>query len=145
MNMTCCFFGHRDTPLSVQDELKPLLKELVEKEGYSRFLVGNEGGVDQVVAKTLCKLKEEYPQIRCYTVLAYINRSYDNALLLETIYPEGLEFTPPRFCIDRRNRWMLKEADAVVGYVCHSIGGAARFFSLAQKQGKKCFNLSKQN
>lgn len=144
--MTCCFFGHRDTPLSVQDELKPLLKELIEKEGVDRFLVGNEGGFDQLVAKTLRKLKEEYPQIRCYIVLAYINRSYDNnALLLETIYPEGLEFTSPRFCIDRRNRWMLKEADTVVGYVCHSIGGAARFFSLAQKQGKRCFNLGKQN
>lgn len=141
--MTCCFFGHRDTPSFIQAELKELLKELIEKEGVDRFLVGNEGGFDQTVAKMLCNLKKEYPQIRCYTVLAYINRSNNNESLLETIYPEGLEFTPPRFCIDRRNRWMLKESGAVVGYVCHSIGGAARFFSLAQKQGKKCFNLGK--
>lgn len=143
--MTCCFFGHRDTPSSVQNQLKQLLKELIEKEGFDRFLVGNEGGFDQAVAKTLLQLKKEHPQIRCYTVLAYLNRGDDRAFFLETIYPEGLELTPPRFCIDRRNRWMLKESDAVVGYIRYSIGGAARFFSLAQKQGKQCFNLGKQD
>lgn len=140
--MTCCFFGHRDTPSHIADRLRILLPQLVTKKQMTRFLVGNEGAFDRMVAAALAELKKEHPEIRCYIVLAYIPQKQSEPLPLETIYPEGLERVPRRYAIDRRNRWMLKQSEMVVGYVCTSIGGAARYFEIAKKNGKELIRLA---
>ena len=62
----------------------------------------------------------------------------------DTIFPEGLEFAPPRFAISRRNEWMLKQADFVVTYITHSWGGAAQFAEKAQRQGKNLIHLAEK-
>ena len=140
--MTCCFFGHRDTPSYIAKKLSPLLRHLVEEMKVTRFLVGNEGAFDRMVATALAELKKEHPEIRCYIVLAYMPQKQREPLPIETIYPEGLETVPRRFAIDRRNRWMLKQSDTVVGYVCTSFGGASRYFEMAQKAQKVIFRLA---
>lgn len=53
-----------------------------------------------------------------------------------TVLPPDFEKTPPRFAIDRRNHYMLKQADFVVTYVTHSFGGAAKFAQMATRQKK---------
>ena len=58
------------------------------------------------------------------------------------MFPEGLEFAPPRFAISRRNEWMLKRADYVVTYVTHGWGGAAQFAEKAKRQGKAVIDLA---
>lgn len=70
--MTCCFFGHRDTPCEVKNRLSNILKELVENYAVECFLVGNEGSFDRMVSSALGELKKCYPNIKCYTVLAYL-------------------------------------------------------------------------
>ena len=59
-----------------------------------------------------------------------------------TMFPEGLEFAPPRFAISWRNEWMLKRADYVVTYVTHGWGGAAQFAEKAKSQGKTVIGLA---
>ena len=60
----------------------------------------------------------------------------------ETVFPAGLENVPPRFAIDRRNHWMLRQAEVVVVYVAHTFGGAAKFAAKAERQGKTVINLA---
>ena len=140
--MTCYFFGHRDTPSHIANQLAPLLRRLVEKMGVDRFLVGNEGAFDRMVAQSLAEFKKEHPTVRCYIVLAYMPQKQGEPFPLETLYPEGLECVPKRFAIDRRNKWMLKQSDVTVGYVHHSIGNSFRYLEMAEKNGKTVVRLA---
>ena len=61
----------------------------------------------------------------------------------ETLLPDGIEVGPARFAIDRRNKWMIEQADYVITYVTHSWGGAAKFKELAEKKGKTVINIER--
>ena len=118
--------------------LKERLRALINEADASYFLVGNNGSFDRLALRALRELEEEYPHISFCVVLAYLPKeSIENS-----IYPEGLENVPQRFCIDRRNRWMLERADYVIGFITRSIGGAAKFSELAVKQKKTVINIA---
>ena len=57
------------------------------------------------------------------------------------IYPP-LENVPPRFCISRRNEWMVDEANLVIAFVKYSWGGAAKTLEYAKRKKVKSFNLA---
>ncbi len=137
--MTCTFFGHKDTPWSVEPVLKEILTDLIKKQGVKNFLVGHHGNFDKMVLKTLKELKKEYAQIKIEVVLAYLTDSEVDCL---TIYPEGLESVPKRYAISARNEWMTEKSQIVVTYVNRVFGGAAQFKELAKKKGKKIIELS---
>lgn len=139
--MTITFFGHRDAPDAVEQRLERVLIEWIERRGARLFYVGNQGAFDAMAAKVLHRLGNRYPEIRCFTVLAYLPHS-DEEYVLETVFPEGLETAPRRYAIDRRNRWMVNQADAVIVYVKHSAGGAASFRDLALRKQKTVINLA---
>lgn len=61
----------------------------------------------------------------------------------ETLLPDGIEVGPARFAIDRRNKWMVEQADYAITYVTHSWGGAAKFKELAEKKGKTVINIER--
>ena len=143
--MVCAFFGHRDAPQEISGKLKKVLSELIENEQADTFYVGSQGDFDFIVRRTLEELKIIYPHIECIVALAYMPDEKtvcvgDN--FPDTVYPEGLEYTPRRFAIDKRNRWMIKQADTVIAYVKYSFGGAARYKELAERQGKRIINIA---
>ncbi|MBQ7133167.1 MAG: hypothetical protein IJO20_01580 [Ruminococcus sp.] len=139
--MTCTFFGHRDCPYDVGEDLRNAIIDLIENKGVDCFLVGNNGNFDSLVLSTLRKSKSEFPHIDYCVVLAYLfsNSRFD----YPTLYPEGIESIPRKYAISYRNDYMLKQSDFVVAYITHNSGGAYRFFSLAKNQGKTCINLYK--
>ena len=142
--MTVTFFGHSDTPLSVENSLHLLLIDLIENHNTVNFYVGNNGNFDLMVRKQLKELSK-ISDIRYSVVLAYYpNKTDTQNEEMNTIYPEGLETVPKRFAISWRNKWMIKQSDTVVTYVKHNFGGAAQFNELAQKQGKQVINLGEQ-
>ena len=143
--MTVTFFGHRDTPEEIEEKLLSVLTDLIETKNADRFLIGNHGKFDHIAKRALKKLKKQYPHISCYTVLAYLPEKAPYATPdeeIDTLYPEGLETTPRRFAICKRNEWMVNEADIAVTYVKYSYGGAARSKELAQKKKKRIFELA---
>jgi len=143
--MICTFFGHRDTPVEINDVLQKVLLFLIEKKGVDHFLVGHNGTFDVMVQKALQNLKNIHPYIRYEVVLAYLPTEKNTDGLLgyaNTIYPDGIENIPPRFAISARNRWMVEKAQFVVTYTVYSAGGAAQFSSLAKKKGKTVINLA---
>lgn len=142
--MTCTFFGHRDAP----DTIKPILREkiidLIENRGVELFYVGNQGAFDRTAIGVLRGLKEEYPQIKYYVVLAYVPHNKERLGLKDgdsTIYPECLDKTPPKYAIIKRNNWMLEKSDYAITYVTHITNGAYEFKHLAEKMGKAVINL----
>ena len=143
--MTCTFFGHRDTPSEIAPLLRQTLIDLIERRDATKFYVGNHGGFDSIVKTTLHELKQVYPHIECAVVLAYLPHKADLSTTADdclTIYPEGLECSPPKFAIDKRNRWMLAQAECVVTYVRTTFGGAAKFKALAERKHKTVIELA---
>ena len=142
--MTCTFFGHRNAPREVENKIKKVLDTLIKNQCVSRFYVGDNGSFDYMVYRALGVLKQEYPHISFAKVLAYLptdKEEYSTTDYSNTVFPEGLESVPPRFAIDKRNRWMIEQSDFVVVYVKYSTGGAAKFAELAKRRGKTVINL----
>ena len=138
----CTFFGHASTPESVRPLLHSILTDLIENQSVDTFYVENNGNFDYMVEKELKSLTEIYPHIKFSVVLAYIpGKRYDYMDFSDTMYPDGLEKTPLRFAIDKRNRMMIEWSDIVVTYVCYSSGGAAKFKEIAERRGKQVINL----
>lgn len=139
----CTFFGHRDAPNTIEPILRSALVRLIENEGVENFYVGNEGRFDRLVINVLKKLREAYPHIKCTVVLAYMpQKKATEKEELPTILADGCELAPPKFAIDRRNRWMLQKSAYVVTYVTHITGGAAKFKNMAVRTGKTVIELS---
>lgn len=139
----CTFFGHS----VCSDDIKPVLRgkiaELIEKHSVNMFYVGNHGDFDRIVLSVLRELKKEYTDIDYAVVLAYLpeKRVFPDMDFSETVFPEGMENTPKKFAISRRNKWMINNSDYVITYITHSWGGAAQFAKLAVKHGKRVINI----
>ena len=143
--MVCCFFGHHDAPAAVKGDLLECIKTLVENEGADNSLVGNHGSFDSMVLSALREAKAAYPHITYSVVLAYMpaeKQEYTYIDPMETLYPEGIEIVPKRFAISWRNDWMLKQADTVICYVRHSLGGSGKFVEKAIRQKRRVINLA---
>lgn len=142
--MVCCFFGHRDAPDTIRGELENAIRQLLSECPDAEFLVGNQGHFDGIVLSALRKCREEFPSMTYHVVLAYMpgaKEEYPQYHEGETLYPEGLEHSPRRFAIARRNDWMLKESNIVVAYVRFYGGGAGQFVRKAERQKKRIINL----
>ena len=142
--MTCCFFGHKDTPSTIAPELERVLADLIVNHGVVSFLMGHQGAFDYMALGAVRRLKEQYPYITYNVVLAYMpgqKEEWSAYAPEKTMYPEGLEEVHPRYAISWRNKWMLNESEYVVAYVKHSWGGAAKYFEMAEKKGKNVINL----
>lgn len=142
---SCTFFGHRILNKDIKDLLTRQIDNLIAEYGVNVFYVGNNGQFDYLVAEVLRKLKSRNPQISYSIVLAYLperEKEHNQLSYTETIYPEGLEYTPPRFAISKRNQWMVMQSDYVIAYVEHSFGGAAQFTEYARKKHRMVINLA---
>lgn len=142
---SCTFFGHQIINKDIKELLMCQIENLITEYGVNVFYVGNNGQFDDLVAEVLRKLKSRNPQISYSIVLAYLpekKQKYNQLSYTETIYPEGLEYTPPRFAISKRNQWMVQQSDYVIAYVEHSFGGAAQFTEYARKKHKTVINLA---
>ena len=129
---SCTFFGHRILNKDIKDLLTRQIDNLIAEYGVNIFYVGNNGQLHN-------------PQISYSIVLAYLpekKQEYNPLSDIEKIYPEGLEYTPPRFAISKRNQWMVMQSDYVIAYVEHSFGGAAQFTEYARKKHRMVINLA---
>ena len=138
----CTFFGHRDSPHSIEPKLREVLVDLITNHDVDTFYVGNHGQFDALVRHSLRELKKEYPKITYAVVLAYMPgklKEYED--YSDTMLPEGIETVHPRYAISWRNNWMLKQSNYVVTYVTHSWGGAAKFAKKAITLKKNVLSL----
>lgn len=137
--MVCTFFGHANAPKEIEPIIKSTLIDLIENKDVTTFYVGNHGNFDNMVVKVLQELSETY-SIKYYVVLAYMpkkNAIYDN----QTLLPEEIELVHPKYAISWRNKWMIDKSDYVVAYIRRNLGGAYKFYKLANKKRKIVINI----
>ena len=142
MENSCCFFGHRDAMDSIRSKLKEEIIRLIEEHGVNDYYVGNQGGFDSLVLSVMKELTVSYPQIRYSVVLAYLPDEKRTIPETNTIYPEELERVPKRFCIARRNDWLIEHSRYVICYVAHITGGAAQFMEKARRKNRTVINIA---
>ena len=142
MEKSCCFFGHRDTPENIKPKLTEAITKLTDEIGVAHFYVGNQGGFDSLVLSVLKELAISNPKLRYSIVLAYLPTDHSAVCDENTLYPEGMENVPKRYCIARRNDWMIEHSKYVICYVKHITGGATQFMKKAQRKNRIVINLA---
>lgn len=140
-------FGHHDCRDTIRPVIMEQIKDIICRDPECEFLVGHQGRFDELTTSVLKELSREYPDLNYSVVLAY--HPSEVKLVVEvppehTIYPEGLEKAPRRYAISKRNDWMLKEADAVICYITHWYGGAAKFVEKAGKMEILVVNMAEE-
>ena len=152
---TCAFTGHRPKGLgypesdgrctALKEKLRSLIIRMIEEEGVTHFISGMAQGVDMYAAEIVLELKKTYPDITlesaipCETQAAKWNaamreRYYgiaaqcDKETLLQTHY------TPD--CMDKRNRYMVDQADVLTVVWDGSPSGTGKTVRYAHQQGK---------
>ena len=141
--MTVTFFGHRNTPSDIGEPAEKLLMQLIEEDGADDFLVGSKGNFDRMIYAKLKKLQKKYPQIKVKIVLAHMpGTARERENFSDTVLPEEIAVSHPRYAINKRNEWMISRADTVVTYVQGVTGGAAKYKQYAEKKGKTVINLA---
>jgi len=140
MAKKCFFTGHRDTPASI----KPLLADIIERHiseyGVTEFYVGSHGAFDALVTGVLAGMKQKYPSIHNYVVLAYhpsIKR-IDVPVGFEcTVFSDRQELIPPRFAVSRLNMTMIADVDYLIAYVWKITAGSYKLMDAAIKLKEK--------
>lgn len=134
--MIVTFCGHRDIPNS--EKVHTWLSRCIERlilDGATKFYLGGYGAFDFMAKSIVWDFKAKYPWIRSILVLPYPDRYVDMTFYNESIYPP-LETVPRRYCILRRNQWMVEKSDVIVACVFYSWGGAAATLKYAQRKKK---------
>ena len=141
---TCTFFGHRNAYQTDPAALENAICEAIEAHGVTCFWCGGYGAFDSAAAQAVRRLKKRYPHIELVLVYAYLPEGKDERAETydATLFPDGLETAPRRFAIIRRNEWMARNCNMVIGYISHDWGCAHHAYQLAEKHGKLCVNLA---
>lgn len=139
--MTVTFIGHNDCYIVKYDELKSVIRQLIE-DGATEFLSGGMGNFDWMAARAIYALKKEYPHIRSNLVIPYLTFNIrEKKYFDDIIYPEGFEKYHFKAAIPARNRYMVDHSQIAVCYVDHDWGGAAKTYARAIKKGLRIINL----
>ncbi|MBQ1414095.1 MAG: hypothetical protein IIY93_13025 [Clostridia bacterium] len=140
---TCCFFGHRDSPFRLREQLKLAVRVMIVTGVAERFYVGNHGNFDKMAYGVLCELQKEYPHIRYYVVPAYALNDRMRTIYGDHVaYPDDrTEEIDPKFAIYDRNDWIIRQSRYVICYLARSYGGASHFVRKAEKNGLIVLNL----
>ena len=138
MEKSCCFFGHRDISEAIKPRLTEAITKLTDEIGIEDFYVGNQGGFDSLVLSVLKELAISNPKLRYSIVLAYLPTDHSAVCDENTLYPEGMENVPKRYCNDRALKvcYLLCKAH-------HGRRDAVYEKSTAQKQDRNQFSMNK--
>ncbi|MBQ7779139.1 MAG: hypothetical protein IJ404_01470 [Clostridia bacterium] len=144
--ITCTFFGHRDAPWEIKEQVKDAVIDLTTKHGVNTFFVGDSGAFDRIVKSVLTELMPLY-NFDLQVILSRIPTVNDSERYNDgTMYvvPEGIETALPRFRIDFRNKYMLNASDYVIAYVEREYGGAFKYYKMAKKRNLTVINLAEK-
>ncbi len=153
----CAFTGLRPEKLPVltdttsheyavlRQRIKNEVYRLITEDNVSTFLCGMARGIDLICGRIVLELKEQHPDITIESVIPYeeqaaawsesdrdeyfdIAEHCDIETMLQTQYTRG--------CLQKRNRYLVDNADIVLAVWNGTSGGTAYTVSYAQKKGK---------
>ena len=144
---TVCFSGHRgfkDPKAEIEKKLETAVRECIDK-GAECFITGGAIGFDTLAARTIIRLREEFPQIKLILALP----CPPQAQTLKWSAPQVAEYreildladdvrilsqTYTQSCMLDRNRYMVDNSSTLIHYLRSNRGGTSYTVSYAQKQ-----------
>ena len=146
--MIITFCGH--SQYTETDRDKQLVLDLLNQfigDKPAKLYLGGYGAFDAFAKRCGKEYQQTHPKTKLIFVTPYITVGYQNNHLNqlkeqydEILYP-GLEKTPAKFAILKRNQWMIDQADCVIAYIAYSTGGAYKTYQYAQRKRKLIFNI----
>lgn len=146
--MVIGFCGHSNSLLNEEEKilLQNTLISIIENNSKCVFYLGGYGNFDEYCRKILNCLKEKYNYIEIVFVTPYIYSTYYKLEWAKdnydyTLYPP-LEKTPLKYCILKRNEWIIDNSDFLICNIYKRFGGAYTTFTYAKKRGIPYINIS---
>ena len=149
----CAFSGHRNIKAEHLMALPDLLLRAIEyayNQGCRDFYCGGAVGFDTLAAREVLKFRISHPDVRLVMLLPCVdqdaywnerqksNYAYVLSSANEVIYISD-EYTPT--CIKERNQRLAESADIMVCYLSHRASGAGQTVAMAERLGRKVYNL----
>ena len=137
---TAMFIGHSDCWGISKDMVDMEIVKLINK-GVDTFLNGGMGGFDRFCISRVNEIKKQYPHIKHYLVIPYLDftrckfEDFD-----EVLYP-ALEKYQYKAAIPKRNNWMVDNSGFALCYVNHGFGGAVNTYLRAKRKKLAIVNL----
>ena len=141
--------GHRNLQNSapIEKTLENLIRTLLSQKEYVEFYIGRNGEFDILAASVIKRTQKTVGAENSSLILLlpyhakdeeYYKNYYD-----EICFPieESSHF---KAAITKRNSWMMEQADLVIAYVEHPIGGAYKALRYAEQRGVRSINLAGQ-
>lgn len=142
-------FGHRylDNLRLIEERLTPILKDLMWKKQFVEFYIGRNGEFDEFAASVIKRTRKDVDLSNTALILVLPYNSariedYENYYDEITI-PDVLWNMHPKGAIKAKNRWMVEQADLVIGYVEREQGGAYTALKYAEQLGKNIINIAR--
>jgi len=143
-------FGHRDFcgHRALDKQICPLLKDLIRTKSFVEIYIGRNGEFDLYAATVvkhvqneLGKANNEFICVLPYPEkdMEFYEKYYDRVMI-----PECIMRAHPKGAINKRNRWMVEQADLFICYVERKEGGAYTALKYAKKLGKDTVNLAEK-
>ena len=150
--MIITFVGHRLLyGCNLYEKIKTAILENTAPDAWTTFYLGGYGDFDELCARVCRTIKDARPCCELAFVSPYLTQTQqtkikymlDRHLYDSSVYPP-LENAPLRFAINKRNEWMINQADLVIAYVDHTFGGAYKTLQYAKRKKKRIINLAEQ-
>lgn len=141
-------FGHRylDSLRIIEDRLTPIIKDLIWKKQFVEFYIGRNGEFDEFAASVIKRVRKDVDLSNTALILVL---PYNSAKIEdyekyydEITIPDVLWKMHPKGAIKAKNRWMVEQADLVIGYVEREEGGAYTALKYAKQLEKEIINIA---
>ena len=148
-NNSCFFTGHRKLPERKIEYITKILeikiKNLIENNGVTNFIAGGALGFDTLAAKTVIRMKEEYPDIRLFLYLPCYNQNkmwsyeekYEWHMIMSKVddYKYITKGNYTADCMKKRNFAMANDALYGLAYCVLSKSGTGMTMHYAEETG----------
>ena len=153
---TCCFTGHRELPVWGRKQLAAKLEATITgliDRGITFYGAGGALGFDCLAARTVLKLKPNYPSIKLILVLPCLTQTrgwrLEDIAEYERIKAQAdkVVYTAQQYtrgCMFKRNRHLVDNSSVCVCYLTKDSGGTAYTVDYAEKKGLEIINLAAQ-
>lgn len=144
---TVCFSGHRvfqDPTADIEKKLDKAVRDCIGK-GAECFVTGGALGFDTLAARTVIRLREEFPQIKLILALpcppqaqtlkwsaAQVAEYQEIISLSDVVRVLSPEYT--QSCMLDRNRYMVDNSSTLIHYLRSNRGGTKYTVNYARTQ-----------
>ena len=145
----CCAFGHRELYKNIDEELKAVIIDLIEREGVTLFMTSGIGQTDGKFSSIVRGLKRNYKQIELILIKPYFsgelntNKEYYEIMYDDVVIPDELAGCHYKSAITKRNRWMIDKCDFVIDCTYRDFGGAVDAIKYAKRANKTVIEIKK--